>query len=368
MKRPDQHGSDGVRETPEPLSIRRVTVRDIARAAGVSHSTVSRALQGSPLVKKVTREKLVRLAEEMGYRPDPMLSALTAYRSRINLRRQRNALAFVLGPYIADSWGEILDSAHTRAEKLGFDLQRYIWRSDLSGVRQSEILRSRGVRGVIAGPLTKENRLIELPINAKYFSLVAIGRFISHPRINTVTPNHFGSVQQAMAKLREYGYRRIGLALLERLNIHVDDRIRTAFLGCQSYLPEEEQVPVCHPCDEASETEQIVRWIKAEQPDAVLSYNHVHRNLVEAGVRIPEEIAFASLNLNHRNEGRLAGTNVNDRMVGQVAVNLLNSQLLVGETGEPEVRQTLIVDTFWEDGPTVPVRIHLNPSTRTVVL
>lgn len=333
---------------------KRVTVRDIAQAAGVSHSTVSRALQGSPLVRKDTGKKLVDLAEKMGYRPDPMLSALTAYRSRVQLRKQRDALAFVVGPYVIKGWSDIIQSAHERAERLGFDLQEYVWREDLSASRQSEILRSRGVRGIIVGPLTKENHLIKLPLRINYFSFVAIGRFISTPRVNTVTPNHFGSVRQAMDMLRGKGYRRIGLALLERLNFHVDDRIRTAYLGYQSYLPDMECVPMCHPSSEECETSQILRWFEEEKPDAILSYNHIHEHLVDAGIRIPEDVAFASLNLNSQTEGRIAGTNVNDRMVGQVAVNLLNSQLLSGEIGEPEVRQTLIVDTFWEDGPTAP--------------
>ena len=350
--------SDPVGQTkpaePEHHTVKRVTVRDIAKVAGVSHSTVSRALQGSPLVKKETRKQLVRIAEEMGYRPDPMLSALTAYRSRVKLRKQRNALAFVIGPYLLNSWQDILESARERAEKLGFDLQEYVWREDLSGARQSEILRSRGIRGIIVGPLTKENHLIELPLRVNYFSYVAVGRFISSPLVNTVTPNHFGSVRQAMDQLRKKGYRRIGLALLERLNFHVDDRIRTAYLGYESNLSEEERIPMCHPSTEECETEQILRWIEHEKPDAILSYNHIHDNLVEAGVRIPEDVAFVSLNLNGQFSGRFAGTNVNDRMVGQVAVNLLNSQLLVGEIGEPPIRQTLIVDTFWEDGPTAP--------------
>ncbi|NDV63198.1 LacI family transcriptional regulator [Puniceicoccales bacterium CK1056] len=333
---------------------KRITVRDIAKAAGVSHSTVSRALQGSPLVRKETRSKLVKLAEKMGYRPDPMLSALTAYRSRVQLRKQRDALAFVVGPYVVKGWEDIIQSAHERAERLGFDLQEYIWKDDLSPTRQSEIIRSRGVKGIIVGPLTKENHLIELPLRINYFSFVAIGRFISHPRINTVTPNHFGSVRQAMDVLRAKGYKRIGLALLERLNFHVDDRIRTAYLGYQSYLPDTECVPMCHPSSEECETSQILQWYEEERPDAILSYNHIYDHLVEAGIRIPEDVAFASLNLNSENENRIAGTNVNDQMVGQVAVNLLNSQLLIGEIGEPEIRQTLIVDTFWEDGPTAP--------------
>ena len=54
----------------------RVSIKDIAEAAGVSHSTVSRALSDSPLVKDETKASIKRLAEEMGYSPDSIARSL----------------------------------------------------------------------------------------------------------------------------------------------------------------------------------------------------------------------------------------------------------------------------------------------------
>lgn len=47
---------------------RRVTLDDIATASGTSIATVSRALQGSPRVASATRERIEKVAEELGYR------------------------------------------------------------------------------------------------------------------------------------------------------------------------------------------------------------------------------------------------------------------------------------------------------------
>jgi len=58
----------------------RVSIRDIAEKLRMHHTTVSLALRDSPLLKKATREKIQAAVEEFGYRPDPMLAALTAYR------------------------------------------------------------------------------------------------------------------------------------------------------------------------------------------------------------------------------------------------------------------------------------------------
>ena len=58
----------------------RVTLRDIARKADLHVTTVSLALRNSPRLKATNRDKIQKLAEAMGYRPDPMLAALNAYR------------------------------------------------------------------------------------------------------------------------------------------------------------------------------------------------------------------------------------------------------------------------------------------------
>ncbi|GAB4402771.1 MAG: substrate-binding domain-containing protein [Anaerolineales bacterium] len=59
-----------------------VSIKDIARAAGVSHSTVSRALADSPLVREETRERIKQLAQEMGYSPHALARSLVTRRTQ----------------------------------------------------------------------------------------------------------------------------------------------------------------------------------------------------------------------------------------------------------------------------------------------
>ncbi len=58
-----------------------VSISDIARAAGVSHPTVSRALRDSPLISTEVRERIQRLAQEMGYTPNAIAQSLQMRRS-----------------------------------------------------------------------------------------------------------------------------------------------------------------------------------------------------------------------------------------------------------------------------------------------
>ena len=49
----------------EVLFMKSVTIKDIAKAAGVSYSTVSRALSGSPEISEQTRERIIQICKEM---------------------------------------------------------------------------------------------------------------------------------------------------------------------------------------------------------------------------------------------------------------------------------------------------------------
>jgi DNA-binding LacI/PurR family transcriptional regulator len=59
-----------------------VSIKDIARRAGVSHSTVSRALSDSPLVNRHTKARIQALAREMGYTPSAVARAMSTRRTR----------------------------------------------------------------------------------------------------------------------------------------------------------------------------------------------------------------------------------------------------------------------------------------------
>jgi DNA-binding LacI/PurR family transcriptional regulator len=63
------------------MSRRTVTIADIARAAGVSHPTVSRALRGNPLISSDVRAQIQRLALEMGYIPNAVAQSLQMQRT-----------------------------------------------------------------------------------------------------------------------------------------------------------------------------------------------------------------------------------------------------------------------------------------------
>src|SRR2546429_4205689 len=75
-----------------------ISIADIARIAGVSHTTVSRALRESPLISLDTRERIKRLANEMGYTPNAIAQSLQTRRtSTIGL-----VVTSIADPFLSD--------------------------------------------------------------------------------------------------------------------------------------------------------------------------------------------------------------------------------------------------------------------------
>jgi DNA-binding LacI/PurR family transcriptional regulator len=69
-------------ETHQPDAVPRArTLEDVARLAGVSRNTVSFAIRHSPRVNGVTRERVLRIVHETGYRPNYAARALAGRRT-----------------------------------------------------------------------------------------------------------------------------------------------------------------------------------------------------------------------------------------------------------------------------------------------
>ena len=83
---------------------RRVTQLDVARRAGVHRATVSMALRNHPNIPPATRDRILKIAATLGYSPDPMLSALAAYRSRQRGPTFHGTLAWLANSAFGFDW------------------------------------------------------------------------------------------------------------------------------------------------------------------------------------------------------------------------------------------------------------------------
>ncbi len=120
----------------------RVSIKDIAREADVSHSTVSRALSESPLVSAETRMRIQRLAREMGYSPDALARSLVVGRTlTIGV-----VVTTIADPFIA----EIVQQIEYMAQDLGYSVILASSNSEPEReIAAVEMLHSKRVDGVI---------------------------------------------------------------------------------------------------------------------------------------------------------------------------------------------------------------------------
>jgi LacI family transcriptional regulator len=61
---------------------KKVTIKDIARMANVSHTTVSRAMNDKSRIRNETKEKILSIAKELNYRPDFIARSLVIRRTK----------------------------------------------------------------------------------------------------------------------------------------------------------------------------------------------------------------------------------------------------------------------------------------------
>ncbi len=118
------------------------SIKDIAKAAGVSHSTVSRALSDSPLVNAATRSRIHRLAQEMGYSPDAGARSLV---------RGHTCTVGVVVTTIADPFSaEVVEGIESAAYAHGYSVILAVSQDEPEReVAAVEMLRSKRVDAVI---------------------------------------------------------------------------------------------------------------------------------------------------------------------------------------------------------------------------
>lgn len=96
---------------PAPTASSKPTVRTISRLAGVSPSTVSRALKGDPRISEKTRAVVAALAAEHGYTPNAMARGLVT--------RTSGVVGIVLGDLKNPFYAELFESLHERLAAIG---------------------------------------------------------------------------------------------------------------------------------------------------------------------------------------------------------------------------------------------------------
>jgi LacI family transcriptional regulator len=323
---------------------RRIILKDIALRLGLSVSAISKALHNDPSISTPQREKIQELARSLGYHPDPGLTALSAYRLKSGIRPAFALLAFVgYEPYGQGWTGSFFIGAREQAEQLGYQLNHYYLSPDLSLQRHGQILHSQGVRGLIVAPLPDGTTTLDL--DWSLFSVVAIGRSLASPQLHRAAPDAFKALLLAVEKVRQLGYKSIGVAITREQDI----RTEWSWTAAAAVLQERMQLAgerVCFFEGSIDQSSQFLSWLKQKKPRVVISQMHPVPDWIRAaGYAIPQDIELVCLDYDPT--VKCVGIEQNYKNVGAAGMNLLHSSLVLGETGIPLMRQTLLVQPRW---------------------
>jgi LacI family transcriptional regulator len=334
------------------MSSQKLTIADIAARAGVSKTTVSRVLNDKPDVLPETRERILKLVQEMHYFPSP---------AAIGLSRGKTGLVGILVPTLAWTWVlEVIRGVAERLERSPYELVLYT----TSSQERNEELFGR----TLAGGMT-DGLLAILPpgalsslsqVHRSGFPVVLIDDRGYHPDLPSVTATNRRGAVQALSHLLELGHQRIGYAsgpMEYRYNQERLQGIQEALAAAGvPYRPE--FFHEGEPAEAGGIAAVRAFFALPEPPTAIFAANDlVAFGVMEAaarrGLRIPQDLSVVGFDdLPQSALSRPALTTIRQPMyrMGQTAVEMLLTLIAGGRL--PQARIELDTELVVRDSTT----------------
>lgn len=345
----------------------RASLRSIAAAAGVSVATVSIALRGLAKVDPATRERVLKIADELGYVRDPQLSGALAFARKREKTVFRETLAFLADlpaqEYANATWlGELHDGVRELAAARGYGLEclRY---PNTAGEQRALGRRmvARGIRGLIVTPGLKRG-LFTLDIDWDAFAAVEIGQTLIRPALPQIGHDSPDDYAAMFDELLARGYRRIGMAITRHDEIRRHWAMMSAYLVFQYKNP---RLPRLKPLegDAAYWTApQLETWFKKERPEVVVTNGPgVARWLGSSGRSVLEKVGVCRIDAT---AGAESGLRPDYRAMGRAAVESLSSLLERGRLGRAVPVSSLCIPNGWREGASLRPRPADAPPSR----
>lgn len=329
---------------------RRIGIKDVAAAAGVSVATVSNILNRveGKRASQETRERVLRVAEELGYAPNGLARGLRTQRSHTigfisdEIATTPNASRMVLGAQeTAAAHGVVLLLVNTGGDE---QMER----------RSIEMLLQRQVDGVLYA--TMYHQVVRLPESLRSTPSVLLDARCDDPAVGFVVPDEVHGGYTAVRELIDHGHRRIGMttgtADIPALHGRIEGYRKALAEAGAPYDPaliaSEEVAHLGSVADDVAAGYRAARRLltTGQRPTALFCFNDrmaagAYRAAAELGLSIPGDLSVIGFD--------------NQELVAEALYPALSTvQLPHYEMGERAVTQLLAL-TGTAGGPPGPV-------------
>jgi LacI family transcriptional regulator len=310
-----------------------VTLKDVAKQAGVSVSTASYSINGSALIKEETKNKVLKVAKEIGYRTNGLAK---------NLKEQKtNIIGLFLSGFTGPFFNDMMEGIQDVVMQNGYELVV------CASVDKHRLLIERYVDGAIILNYHMEDELLE-SIGSNKFPCVVLDRELNNPFIKGVQlPNELGS-QLAVNYLLEKGHIRVGYVAGSTESYDGEARLK----GFKKEMKEKGMTFFEHDLLRADFTEisgyqEMVKYLERMGdglPSAFICANDemamgAIRAIKEKGLKVPEDISivgFDDINVSQHFTPSITTIRVPRKKWGIIAAETLFKMLDQEFDVEPE--------------------------------
>jgi len=274
------------------MSASTVTIRDVARRAGVSPMTVSRVINDSALVSAGTRRRVEDAIGELGYVPSRLARGLSA--------RRTGTLAVIVPDVANPFFTLIVRGAEDVARRAGYRVILCDTRGDLAVEREviEEMLAHR-VEGILIAPVNDRSREHLRRLTAFNVPFVLVDRTVRGVDADTVLGDSADGAQRLVEHLLSLGHRRVGMIVESDDVSTARDRRRGYETALQAAgLPVDPELVVRARVDPEGGREGMRRLLTLDEPPtAVFTVNNlVAVGAIEAvrgaGLEVPDDVAL----------------------------------------------------------------------------
>ena len=340
----------------------RVTIKQVAQAANVHYSTVSKALRGSGRIPAATRDRIRRIAATIGYQQDPVMQSLAAQRSRCSGLHRAPRIVFVTNRWSEDELGvvafmrQFADGVRHQAELMGCACD--LLPVDDAKPGRAEIERQLDpaqTDGIIIGAFDPQLRRLELDWSR--YAVVRIDSAFMLPDVTLVANDQLQIARTAFHNACRLGYRRIGMAVG-----HAEEEATRSLYSAGCYVARDElqlpDIPILYFREHLT-----IPW-RPPVASPIGSRNTVFRSCSAAGVRSAScsrwrdcrclgTLPCMCLCLNAPDPA-LAGVIQHHFVVGQKAAEALALLIMRRKRGLATPSATTYVMGTWQDGASAP--------------